>query len=104
MINRHESPSPSGEVFGERWLDRLAPGQCGTVTTVDADVDDAHRLKAMGVCAGRLVMLVKSGDPLILRVLGTRIGISRRLAAAVRVLPCRDQRCTPSDGDTGDAR
>jgi len=54
---------------------------------VQADADDAARLKAMGLCAGRRVQLVQRGDPMILRALGIRIGLSRRLAERVLVEP-----------------
>ena len=42
----------------------------------------------MGVCVGRRLMLVRPGDPMIVKVLGSRIGISARLADQVMVLPC----------------
>ena len=74
-------------------LDQLKTGLCGTVVKVTADNEDAERLKEMGLCMGRNVMLVKAGDPLILRVVGTRIGISARLASTVRVAPCPDPLC-----------
>jgi Fe2+ transport system protein FeoA len=41
----------------------------------------------MGLCAGRTVEVVQRGDPMIVRVLGTRIGLAAALAAAVRVDP-----------------
>jgi Fe2+ transport system protein FeoA len=40
----------------------------------------------MGLCQGRLVEVLSSGDAWIVRVLGSRVGISRRLAAAVLVV------------------
>ncbi len=46
------------------------------------------RLKALGICIGRQVELVKRGDPLIVRVYGSRLGISARLANRVLVEPC----------------
>lgn len=58
------------------------------VTAVDAGDAEVERLKSLGVCLGRKVMLVQAGDPLILRVLGSRIGVSARLASGVRVEPC----------------
>ena len=57
------------------------------VTAVVAEHDDAIRLKALGLCIGRRVELVRGGDPLIVRVLGARVGISTRLAAQVLVDP-----------------
>ena len=94
--SRNQPVNGSGiEVVESIWLDQLVMGRCATVSGVQAAPEDAQRLKAMGVCAGREVMLIKSGDPLILRVLGTRIGISGRLAATVQVVPCLEPRCTP---------
>jgi Fe2+ transport system protein FeoA len=69
-------------------LDRLRPHQCAIVREIEGPDDDMERLMAMGVCAGRSVELVQTGDPLILKVFGSRIGLSARLAARVRVEPC----------------
>lgn len=85
-------------------LDQLAPGCCGVVTAVDAAHDDLHRLQAMGVCQGRRVELVKRGDPLILRVYGSRLGISRRLATMILVEPCPEPRCADTDSSTASTK
>jgi Fe2+ transport system protein FeoA len=76
-------------------LNELRPGVCAAVTRIEAADDDIRRLMTMGVCAGRKVELVQPGDPLILRVLGSRIGISERLARKVRVEPCTEPECQP---------
>jgi Fe2+ transport system protein FeoA len=60
---------------------------------MDVDDEDGQRLKAMGVCLSRKVELVKAGDPLILRVLGSRIGLSARLARRVWVQTCDEPEC-----------
>ncbi len=69
-------------------LDQIEPGHCGIVRDFVLDGDDADSLKTMGVCVGRKVMLSQPGDPLILKVMGTRLGVSARLAARVLVRPC----------------
>ena len=69
-------------------LDRIEPGHCGIVCEFEAGEAEVEQLKSMGVCLGRRVMLVQAGDPLILKVMGTRIGVSARLAARVQVDPC----------------
>lgn len=69
-------------------LSSLQPHQCGRVDSVQAQDSDLERLMAMGVCGGRLVELVQPGDPLILRIYGTRIGVSARLAERIHVIPC----------------
>jgi Fe2+ transport system protein FeoA len=66
-------------------LSHLQDGAFGRIVTVEADADDAIRLKSLGLCIGRRVQLAKGGDPLIVRVLGARVGLSRRLAACVLV-------------------
>jgi Fe2+ transport system protein FeoA len=76
-------------------LPQLPPGACGIVCQIQSDDDDVTRLKSMGVCLGRKVELVKGGDPLIVRVLGSRIGLSARLAQRVSVNPCDSPGCTP---------
>ena len=68
-------------------LDRIDPGHCGIVVDVEAGADEVDQLKSMGVCIGRKVMLVQAGDPLVLKVMGTRLGVSARLAARVFVEP-----------------
>jgi len=69
-------------------LDKIPPDRCGIVRSVRAGELELDRLKSMGVCEGRKVMMIKSGDPMIVRVLGSRIGISARLAHRVFVQPC----------------
>ena len=51
----------------------------------------------MGICQGRRIMLVRRGDPLILRVLGSRIGLSARLALKVSVEACADHFCSDDE-------
>ena len=69
-------------------LDQVEAGHCGLVHEVRAGETEIEQLQAMGVCAGRKVMLVKAGDPMILKVLGSRIGVSARLASQVMVVRC----------------
>jgi len=70
-------------------LDQLPAGQWALVTAIDTASRDAERLKIMGLCLGRRVQVVKAGDPLIVRVMDTHIGLATRLAewVAVRPLP-----------------
>jgi Fe2+ transport system protein FeoA len=68
-------------------LSDLSAGSYGRITQVDAHCDDLLRLQALGVCVGRRVQLVRAGDPMIISVVGARVGLSARLAAEVRVVP-----------------
>jgi len=94
-VSSTTEPLPSPVISSS--LDRLKPGRCGTILDVQAGEDEIDRLKAMGICQGRKVMLVRAGDPLILRVLGSRIGLSARLAAEVSVSACADHFCDGED-------
>jgi len=74
-------------------LNELKPHQCGVVQEVEAPDEELERLMAMGVCGGRTVELVQVGDPLILKVYGTRVGVSARLAARIKVVSCTAECC-----------
>jgi Fe2+ transport system protein FeoA len=72
-------------------LNKLEPGKCGLVVKVVADNDDAKRLMAMGVCTGQIIKLEQLGDPMILQVVGSKLGVSRRLGETVSVTPCDEE-------------
>jgi len=76
-----------------KYLNELKPHQCGVVQEVEAQDTELERLMAMGVCGGRTVELVQLGDPLILKVYGTRVGVSARLASKIRIVPCTANSC-----------
>ncbi len=79
-------------------LDKLGPHQCGTICHVDTTDGAAGQLMAMGVCAGRRIEVIQRGDPMILRVLGSRLGVSAPLASRVKVELCLADQChLPSD-------
>jgi Fe2+ transport system protein FeoA len=84
-----DQPTGNSEDLGDRVpLDQIEIGHCARVTEVEASEADIEQLMAMGVCVGRRIMLMQTGDPMILKVLGTRIGVSARLANKVKVQPC----------------
>lgn len=74
-------------------LDQLPTGVCAIVHHVEAADDDMRRLMTLGICVGRRLELVQRGDPMILRVFGSRLGVSRRLAERVQVQPCDHFAC-----------
>jgi Fe2+ transport system protein FeoA len=69
-------------------LDYVPARVCGMVAFVSAADEDVSRLKAMGVCLGRRVEVLQTGDPLIVRVFGSRIGVSSRIARHVFLDMC----------------
>ena len=74
-------------------LDELPPRVCAVVRSVMTDDEDTNRLKTLGVCVGRRVELVRVGDPLILKIFGSRLGLSAELAARVTVEVCQPGHC-----------
>lgn len=77
-------------------LDDLPQNHCAFVRRVDGSSEDSDRLKVMGICIGRRVQLIKKGDPMIVRVLGSRLGISARLGHRVIVASCEAPECQTS--------
>ncbi len=66
-------------------LNELPSGARAVVHRIEATDEAMQRLMAMGLCVGRELEVVRQGNPLILRILGARIGVSGRLARHVVV-------------------
>jgi len=71
----------------------LSEASIGTYRCVDFGVvgDVAIRLKQLGLCRGLVLQLVATGNPMILRLGQTEIGLSRALADSVRVTSIADK-------------
>lgn len=82
-------------------LASLAATRCAVVTAMPDDPTLAARLTGLGLGEGRLVEVVRNGDPLIVRACGARIGLARGLAEAMRVRPC-DHACETSPDAAGE--
>ena len=74
-------------------LDALPPRVCAVVRSIETDDEEMQRLKTLGVCVAAASRLVRRGDPLILRVFGSQLGLSAELAARVRVEVCQPGHC-----------
>jgi len=74
-------------------LDTLPPRQCAVVRRIETNGDDTQRLKTLGICVGRRIEVIKSGDPLIVRVFGSRLGLSASLASGVWLEVCTPDHC-----------
>jgi Fe2+ transport system protein FeoA len=83
-----EVHKPSVEIDGQP-LASVAATRVMVVSDVGAVGDDGVRLKRMGICNGRRIQVVQCGDPLIVRVAGCRLGISKNLARWIWVKPCQ---------------
>ena len=65
----------------------MAPKSSGRIHTVDSTADLTARLESLGMCEGRTVRLVKHGEPCIVNVYGSRVGIARDIARQIHVTP-----------------
>lgn len=72
--------------FPQSLLDLPKNAVCA-VRAVDASEEHTLRLAGLGLTAGREVRIVKRGEPTIVQVYGTRIGIAKSLAQGIRVTP-----------------
>ena len=69
----------------QQHLNDLPSGTHAVVERIDANDDAMQRLMAMGLCVGREIEVVRQGNPLIMRMLGARIGVSGRVARHIVV-------------------
>ena len=77
----------------EMRLSELPPQTCAVVCRIETESEGIQRLKMLGICVGRRVEVVKPGDPLIVRVFGTRLGISASLASCIWLETCPPGHC-----------
>ena len=67
------------------YLSQIASGEQVTICRIEENDHAMDRLKAMGLCLGRQVEVVLQGNPLVIRLLGARIGVSGCLAKRILV-------------------
>ena len=67
-------------------LSEVPLGVSAYIERVNTTQEMAGRLEGLGLCAGRTVRLVKKGDPCIVHVYGTRIGLAAPVAALIEVM------------------
>jgi ferrous iron transport protein A len=77
----------------ERRLNELPTQRCSVVCRVETDSEDMRRLKTLGICVGRRIEVIKTGDPMIVRVFGSRLGMSAALASRVWLEVCTPAHC-----------
>lgn len=59
----------------------------GRIHAVESTSDLTARLESLGMCEGRTIRVVKHGEPCIVNVYGSRVGIARDVAKQIRVTP-----------------
>lgn len=84
--NRVSSMSRPTIVESMSHMAQLKPGQWATIIEVQTGASDRMRLMGLGICVGRRVKILKDGDPMILQVYDSRIGLSARLGRRVIVI------------------
>lgn len=80
-------------ILHETRLDELPPKTCAVVRRIETDGEEVQRLKSLGLCIGRQIEVVKTGDPLIVKIFGSRIGLSASLARCVWLEVCASDHC-----------
>ena len=68
-------------------LSSLAKGATARVLDPQLDPESTSLLRALGLSVSRRFRLCKTGEPCILQVGATRIGVSRIVAARILVVP-----------------
>lgn len=68
-------------------LDQMKAGTRCIVESIESNEIAIQRLMAMGLCVGRQIEIIRHGNPLIVGLLGARIGISARVARHIIVGP-----------------
>ena len=68
-------------------LSACLAGSRATVLAMGCGGSDACRLRALGLCEGASVSVVRSRDCTLLEVRGSRLALSSAIAAGITVLP-----------------
>jgi Fe2+ transport system protein FeoA len=74
-------------------LDELPPRTCAVIRRIETGSEEMQRLQSLGVCVGRQIEIIKSGDPLIVRVFGSHLGLAASLASHVWLEVCEPSHC-----------
>ncbi len=68
-------------------LAQLRPGTMARMHAAHLNREDCALLRAIGLSERCLLRVCKSGEPCIVQVRATRIGLSRELARSILVIP-----------------
>lgn len=72
-------------------LVQLGRGERGRMAAADLARDECQLLHALGLTDRCLLQVCKPGDPCIVQVHATRIGLSHRLAEKILVVPAEER-------------
>lgn len=68
-------------------LDALTEGSLARLHRTDLDPEACHQLRALGMTSDCQLLLCKKGEPCIVQVRSTRIGLSKSVARRIFVVP-----------------
>ncbi len=68
-------------------LVQLGAGRSARLHAAELEPEDCELLRALGLTDSCLLRVCKAGDPCIVQVRATRIGLSQRLAERILVVP-----------------
>ena len=71
----------------ELTLNRTIRNQTYVCTRIDCCGENQLRMRKLGICVGRKMKLIADGDPMIVQVCATQVGLSKKLASTVGVEP-----------------
>lgn len=74
-------------------LTQLERGSSGRLDGARLDDETRQLLRSLGLTDASRVRVCKSGEPLIIEVRSTRIGLSRVVGGGIFVLPDPENRC-----------
>ena len=80
---RSSLSAPSSHATTSLSLGALRARGAYRVTELKLGEEDEARIKNMGICVGRRIEILQPGDPLIVKVSGASVGVSRRLAVGI---------------------
>lgn len=81
------SASAASSQAGAVRLSDLAPGQMATLHGADLTPHDCALLNALGLTDRCVLRICKIGEPCIVQVRATRIGLARSVADGILVVP-----------------
>lgn len=82
-----------------RLLSEAHAGDVCRVESVVAESEHAARMAGLGVSVGRQLRIVRAGEPIVVQVYGSRIGLARAIASQVNV-SFDAAPCPPVSADT----
>ena len=68
-------------------LTLLPVGKTARLHNTQLDAQSSGLLRALGLCEAECLTVCKAGEPCILQVGATRIGVSRTVASKIYVIP-----------------